>query len=157
MLVRSVRLDFLGLWPIRLETPDYEPCFVWISGGLIPRARYKFEGNEASRKVKWKYIRELCLPARQLILAGLTLYRLLLPRRKPIQRTAQDETAVHPPCDCLDRSAAASGAIASTVSPCTPWRKLLKPAERLAKVERRRRRSTSPEGLKPVRRLAPAR
>jgi hypothetical protein len=28
---------------------------------------------------------------------------------------------------CLDRSVAASGAIASTVSPCLPWRKLLSP------------------------------
>ena len=36
---------------------------------------------------------------------------------------------------CLDRSAAASGAIASMVSPCFPWRKLLPLTERLALVE----------------------
>jgi hypothetical protein len=33
---------------------------------------------------------------------------------------------------CLDRSVAASGAIASTVSPCLPWRKLPPLTERLA-------------------------
>jgi hypothetical protein len=33
---------------------------------------------------------------------------------------------------CLDRSVAASGAIAWMVSPCLPWRKLLSPAERSA-------------------------
>jgi hypothetical protein len=33
---------------------------------------------------------------------------------------------------CLDRSASASGAIASMVSACLPWRKLLSPAERRA-------------------------
>ena len=36
---------------------------------------------------------------------------------------------------CLDRSVAASGAIASTVSPCLPWRKRLALPERPALVE----------------------
>ena len=40
---------------------------------------------------------------------------------------------------CLDRSAAASGAIASTVSPRFPSHKLLSPAQRLLLVERPRR------------------
>ena len=42
---------------------------------------------------------------------------------------------------CLDRSAAASGAIASTVSSCLPRRKLLSLMKRLALVERPRRRA----------------
>jgi hypothetical protein len=42
---------------------------------------------------------------------------------------------------CLDRSAAASGAIASMVSPCLPWRKLLSLTERLTLLERPRRRA----------------
>ena len=42
-----------------------------------------------------------------------------------ILSNVQDEPQSIRLATCLDRSAAASGAIASTVSPCLPWRKLL--------------------------------
>ena len=61
-----------------------------------------------------------------------------------ILSNAQDEPQSIRLATCLDRSVAASGAIASMVSPCFPWRKLVPPAERLALVERPRRR-TGPE------------
>ena len=44
-----------------------------------------------------------------------------------IQSNVQDEPQSVRLATCLDRSVAASGAIASTVSPCFPWRKLLSP------------------------------
>ena len=78
---------------------------------------------------------------RQLILAGLTLYQLLLPRWKATKtppKTNRSKGIIVNPirlATCLDRSAAASGAIASMRSPCLPRRKLLSPAERLAPVE----------------------
>jgi len=50
--------------------------------------------------------------------------------------STQDEPQSIRLATCLDRSAAASGAIASTVSPCFRWRKLLSLAERLAVAER---------------------
>ncbi len=53
-------------------------------------------------QVKGKYIRELCLPSRQLTLAGLTLYRLLLPRGKQSReppKTNRSKGQAHPPCD----------------------------------------------------------
>jgi hypothetical protein len=59
---------------------------------------------------------------------------------------------------CLDRSAAASGASASMVSPCLPWRKLPSLTERLAIVERppasggSSGRSEPSSGLEPLRR-----
>jgi hypothetical protein len=46
-----------------------------------------------------------------------------------ILSNVQDEPQSIRLATCLDRSAAASGAIASTVSPCLPWRKLLSLAE----------------------------
>jgi hypothetical protein len=49
-----------------------------------------------------------------------------------ILSSAQDEPQSIRLATCLDRSVAASGAIASMVSPRLPWRKLLLPAERLA-------------------------
>ena len=69
-----------------------------------------------------------------------------------ILSNVQDEPQSIRLATCLDRSAAASGAIASTVSPCLPWRKLLPlterlpPAERLALVERPRRRAAHRAG-----------
>jgi hypothetical protein len=63
------------------------------------------------------------------------LYLRLLPRRKqliePHKTTAVKDTPVRL-ATCLDRSAAASGATASRVSPRLPWGKLLSLAERLA-------------------------
>ncbi len=70
------------------------------------------------------------------------LYRLLLPRvkqPKELPKTNRSKEIIVDPgrlATCLDRSAAASGAIASMVSPCLPWRKLLSLTERLPLVER---------------------
>jgi hypothetical protein len=52
-----------------------------------------------------------------------------------ILSNVQDEPQSIRLATCLDRSAAASGATACTVSPRLPWRKLLSLAERLAMVE----------------------
>ena len=85
--------------------------------------------------------------ARQLILAGLTLYWLLLPRWKQSKeppKTNRSKGIIVDPvrlATCLDRSVAASGAIAFTVSPCLPWRKRLSLTERVARVERPQRRA----------------
>ena len=95
--------------------------------------------------MKGKYIRELCLPASPLTVAG--LYALPAsttalesnPKNRP-RRTAVRDKPLRL-ATCLDRSVAASGAIASTVSPRLPWRKLLSPTERLPLVERPRRRA----------------
>ena len=49
--------------------------------------------------------------------------------------SVQDEPQSIRLATCLDRSVAASGAIASTVSPCLPWRKLLSRGDRLPVLE----------------------
>jgi hypothetical protein len=46
-----------------------------------------------------EHSRELCLSDLPAHLAGLTLYRLLLPRQLVIQSNVQDEPQSHPPCD----------------------------------------------------------
>ena len=66
------------------------------------------------------------------------------PKNRP-RRTAVRDKPIRL-ATCLDRSAAASGAIASTVPPCLPRGKLLSPAERLALVERPRRRAAHRAG-----------
>src|ERR1700733_6009991 len=74
-------------------------------------------------QVKWKYIRELCLSARQLSLAGLTALPASTtalesnPKNRPRRTAVGDNRGSHPPCDmprsercrirgnCLDRIA----------------------------------------------------
>jgi hypothetical protein len=56
-------------------------------------------------QVKWKYIRELCLSARQLSLAGLTALPASTtalesnPKNRPRRTAVGDNRGPHPPCD----------------------------------------------------------
>ena len=76
------------------------------------------------------------------------------PKNRP-RRTAVRDKPVRL-ATCLDRSAAASGAIASTLPPCLPWRKLLSLAERLALARAAQRRAAHRAGASRRRGLSPS-
>jgi hypothetical protein len=123
--------------PLKSLDPDERIQGNPRQGGEVHPRTDKNEGRIAAkyRAVKWKYTREPCLPACQLTLAGLTLYRSLLPRGKQPKepsKTNRSKGQARSPCNMPRSGPRGSGAIASTVSPRLPWRKRLSRAERPA-------------------------